>query len=89
MVEPGKPNHETFEEELERRLRALPADATNDDALQMKREIYERRKGELQALVQVGIDQADRGELSEFDVDAFLSEMRGQPQVPRAKRESA
>ena len=73
MVESGKSNRETFEEELERRLRALPPDATNDDALQVKREIHERRMAELQALVQVGIDQADRGELSEFDVDAFIT----------------
>ena len=68
--------HETFEEELMRRLRALPAGSTNLDGVRLKHEIYDRRHAELRALLQEGIDEADRGEVTEFDVEEFLADAR-------------
>ena len=85
--------HETFEEELLRRLRALPAGATAADGMRLKREIYDRRHAELKALLQEGIDEADRGETTEFDVGEFLADARrrlaAEEDGDTAKRETA
>ena len=80
---------ETFVQELVRRLKSLPAGATDDDAVRLKREIYDRRHAELRAMLQVGIDEADRGDTTEFELDQFLAEARQRHAAAEPKRETA
>lgn len=42
-------------------------DVTDEDHAQVRREVRDRRLAELRAELQVGIDQADRGEWVEYD----------------------
>ena len=44
--------------------------------LREKEELHQRKLGELRHDIQIGIDQADRGELSQLDAQGTLKQMR-------------
>jgi Arc/MetJ-type ribon-helix-helix transcriptional regulator len=80
---------ETFEQEVERRLRALPEGATDEDPVRIKQEINDRRHAELQALLHEGLDDIEQGDVTEFDLDQFLAEAKQRLAAEAPKRETA
>lgn len=50
--------------------------ATALDLLKMREDLRRARRGQLKAEIQKGIAELDRGETAEFELPAFLAEMR-------------
>lgn len=65
---------QTFENELAERLRAERRQLSDADVQRIKREIAARRQEELRCLIAVGLEEANRGEVTPLDIEAIISD---------------